>query len=454
MERQLSRRDFLRLIGAGSGAVAATALVGCAAPAAPAAPTSAPTTAAAGAGAPTTPPSSAATAAPAAAPVVKDTTFTSWSLNEAASKDIIQSFITAYEQKNSAKIKTSSYPYNEYLNQVLLQARGGNISGAAQLDVSWLATLASMGVLKDLGEVAKGAGYTEAALRSGQFGGKQYGLPWTTASIGMVANTELLEKAGVSQMPKTIEEFEKALEKLKALGSDVVPYAAMTDVAQLKDIIPWIWTFGGTILKDGKAMLGDEGSVKAVEWYKGLLTKGYIPAKANRFDARQLFTQGKVGFYDDAILARGIVSKDSPVKDLDKKIQPLSRPTMGSGEPQALLWGHVVVVFNKDGADAAGGFARYITSDTDVAVKYFKAVSLPPTTTAALGAADVKSDAYTIAWSDKITRTAAANPFWPYVASAQMEKILSEQVQAVLTGAASAKDAMQKAGQEIAPLIK
>ncbi len=449
MERQLTRRDFLRLIGVGSGAVAATALAGCAAPAAP---TSAPTTAPASA--PTTPPKPAGTTAPAAASVAKDTTFTSWSLNEAASKDIIQSFITAYEQKNGAKIKTASYPYNEYLNQLVLQARGGNAVGAAQLDVAWLATLSAMGVLKDLGEVAKGAGYTDAALRSGQFGGKQYALPWTTASIGMVANTELLEKAGVSQMPKTIEEFEKALEKLKGLGSDVVPYAAMTDVAQLKDIIPWIWTFGGTVIKDGKSTLGDEGSIKAVEWYKSLLTKGLIPAKANRFDARQLFTQGKVGFYDDAILARGIVSKDSPVKDLDKKIQPLSRPTTGSGEPQALLWGHVVAVFNKDGADAAAQFARYITSDTDVAVKYFKSVSLPPTTTAALGAAEVKSDEYTIAWSDRITKTASASPFWPYAASAQMEKILSEQVQAVLTGAAGAKDAMQKAGQDIAPLIK
>ncbi len=442
--RSLSRREFLRLLGLGSAAATLT-LAGCAAPTA--APTAAPPTAA-----PTAVPA-ATKAAPTAAPAAKEFTFTSWSLNEAASKGVLNEFISNYEIKSGGKAKLPTYPYNEYLNQLLLQARGGNAVGAAQLDVAWLATLSAMGVLKDVGSVVQGAGYTDAALRAGQYNGKQFGFPWTIASIGMVANAELLEKAGVSAMPKTIDEFEKALDKCKSLGGDILPYGAMTDVAQLKDIIPWIWTFGGTIVKDGKVTLGDEGSVKAVEWYKKLVDGKYASPKLNRSDARQLFSQGKVVFYDDAILARGIVSKDSPVKDLAKKTTPLSRPTLGSVEPQALLWGHLVVVFNKDGADAAAQFARYITSDTETAVKYFKVMSLPPVTTGALAADDVKNDTYTIAWGDKITKTARAHPFWPYAASAQMEKILCEQVQAVLTGAAKAQDAMQKANKDISALM-
>jgi multiple sugar transport system substrate-binding protein len=436
--KQLSRREFLRLVGLGSAATALT-LAGCSAPAQPTvAPTAVPAT----------------KAAATAVPVAKDFSFTAWSLNEAASKDVLAEFVANYEKKSGGKAKTASYPYGEYLNQLVLQARGGNISGAAQLDVAWLATLAAMNVLQDLSSVAQGAGYTDAALRAGQFNGKQFALPWTIASIGLVANTELLEKAGISAMPKTIDEFEKALDKAKSLGNDILPYGAMTDVAQLKDIIPWIWTFGGTILKDGKITLGDEGSIKAVEWYKKLLGNKLISPKLNRFDARQLFSQGKIVFYEDAILARGIVAKDSPVKDIAQKITPLSRPTTGSGDPQSLLWGHLLVVFNKEGADAAAQFARYLSSDTDTAVKYFKTMSLPPVTTGALAAPDVKNDAYTIAWGDKITKTAMAHPFWTYAASAQMEKILCEQVQAVLAGASNAKDAMQKANTDITALMK
>ncbi len=121
----LSRREFLRLMGVGSAAATLTQ-AGCAVPPPPPAATAV---------------SPAAPAATTAAPVAaKEFTFTSWSLNEAASKDILTEFITNYEKKAGAKAKLPTYPYNEYLNQLVLQARGGNATGAAQLDVAWLAT--------------------------------------------------------------------------------------------------------------------------------------------------------------------------------------------------------------------------------------------------------------------------------------------------------------------------
>jgi multiple sugar transport system substrate-binding protein len=435
----ISRRSFLRGLGLGALSLGGAGLAACAAPAA------SPTASSSGAAQPGSPP------APAAAGPF---TFNAWSLNEGASKTKIEEIVAAYQQQSGATITTAAYPYNEYLNQLLLQASGGTLSGAAQLDIAWLTALASTGKLRDLGPLAAGAGYTQAALSSGQHNGVQYGLPWTTGSIGMVANTELLERAGVAGVPTTVEEFEAALEKLKALGDGVVPYAAMTDVAQLKDIIPWIWTFGGTVVDGGAVTLGDAGSVQAVEWYKRLLDRGLIAPDVDRFDARQLFSQGKVGFYDDAIVGKASVIKDSPVADLAGKMQPLARPrAAGADAPQALLWGHLVVVLEGAGADAAAAFAKFLTSDQATTVGYFEALSLPPTTDAGLAAAPVQADAYTATWSGEITRYARPNPFWPYAESAEMERLLGEQVQAVLIGSASGQEAMQKAGEAIGKLI-
>lgn len=428
---RFSRRQFLRLAGLSGAAVA---LASCA-PAATPAPTAAP-------------------AKPTEAPKPKEFNFTSWSLNEAASKDVILGYINEYSSKNNAKVTTAAFPYNEYLNQLILQAKGGNAAGAAQLDIAWLASLGTLNVLKDLSAYTKDAGYTQAALSSGQFNGKQLGLPWTTASIGMVANSEILEKAGVTSLPKTIQEFEAALAKVKAYNADIVPYAAMTKLAQLKDIIPWIWTFGGTVIKDGKVTLGDDGSIKAAEWYKMLLDKKLIAPDLDRAGARALMNQGKVAFYEDAILSRDIVSKDSPVADLRKKVVPLPRPTTGTGDPQALLWGHLVVVFEKAGADAAAEFAKYLTSDANTAIDYFKKLSLPPTTEKALASDTVKGDAYVATWSDKITKFAKLNPFLPYAAQAQMEKVLADAVQAVITSTTPAKAAMEKANADITALLK
>ncbi len=384
----------------------------------------------------------------------KDFNFTGWSLQEASTKDIIGATVTDYGTKNGINITTAGYPYNEYLNQIVLKAKSGELKGAVQLDIAWLTPLASMGVLRDLSAQAKDAGYTDPALLSGQFKGKQYGLPWTTASIGMVANKELLEAAGVKTIPTTIDEFEAALAALKKYNPDIIPYAAMTDSAQLKDIIPWIWTFGGQVVDDkGNIVLDDAGTVAAVDWYAKLLKNGYTRAKMTRFDARQLFAQGKVGFYDDAIAAGALAAKGKPA-DLKLTVVPMYRPVLKAGDkPQALLWGHIVVVMEGDQADSAADFARFITSDKATALNYFVKASLPPTTTAALASDEVTKSSYFSTWGTLITATAKPNPFWPYAQSAQMEKTLGDRVQDVLLGNASAKDAMAQAKADIEDMV-
>ena len=276
-------------------------------------------------------PESAEEAAPAAEGA--EFPFTAWALNEGASRDVVMGYIDAYAAANGVTIKDVAFPWGETLNQLVLQANGGTAEGAAQLDIAWLNTLAATGKLKDLSAYAEGRGYQDAALASGQVDGVQYGLPWTTGSIGLVANKQILEDAGVTELPATIEEFEAALEKIKAYDPEIVPYAGMTSIDGLKDIIPWIWTFGGEIIDaDGNVTLGDEGSVAALEWYKSLVDAGYVAPDMDRFTARQLFSQGKAAFYDDAIVVKGIVTKDTPIENLGDLIIPVPRPVLAEGD--------------------------------------------------------------------------------------------------------------------------
>jgi multiple sugar transport system substrate-binding protein len=317
-----------------------------------------------------------------------------------------------------------------------------------------MAPLAALGVLQDLAPVIPEGVYSDAALNACQVAGVQYGIPWTTASIGMVANQELLEAAGVMEIPTTVAEFEAALEMLKAYDPDVIPYAAMTDTAQLKDIIPWIWTFGGTVIdENGEAVLNDEGTIAAVDWYAGLLDRGLIAADVDRFDARQLFAQGRVGFYEDAIVAKALAAANKPA-DLELTVVPVPRPVVNEGdESQALLWGHCLAVIDDDAAATATDFALYLTSDPVPTTRYFEQLSLPPTNLEFLNSEVFQSNVYVSTWTNEITATAQSNPFWPFAEAARMEGILGEQVQQVLTGNMSAQDAMNDAAEEIADLI-
>ncbi|WBB69390.1 extracellular solute-binding protein [Micromonospora sp. WMMD812] len=427
MNSNLSRRDMLRLVGLGAGALGLGGVAAC---------------------------------APSASGPEEDTaksatnfSFASWSLADNASKAKIEQLMTGYGGKAGISVNGVPLAYNTYLNQLTLQVRGGQFTGAAQMDIAWLAGLAALGKLRDLGDVAKDAGYTEAALTSGQVDGKQVGLPWTTAAIGLIANRELMQKAGVTAAPATIADFEAALRALK--GTGVIPYAASTKVAQLKDILIWMQTFGSPLLDGDKVTVGDDASIEAVTWYKKLYDEKLIAPDVERVDARTLFAQGKTAIYDDAIVGRDFVVKGSPDKSLADKLDPLARPVKTAGDkPRAVQWGHAVVVVEGEGANTATDFAKWLTSDEQTVLGYFKDLSLPPTTTKALGSEQVKTDAFTSQFSERITATATPNPFWKYPQYAQMETAISEQVQAVLVGKSKPADAMREAGQAVQALIK
>ncbi|MEV0095000.1 ABC transporter substrate-binding protein [Streptomyces sp. NPDC050738] len=385
----------------------------------------------------------------------KNFDFSSWSLNEATAKPAIEKIIVAWEKSEKAKIRTVAYPYNEYLSQLTLKLGGGETTGAVHLDMAWLGTVAQMGKLADLGPVAAKGGYTEVALNSGKYDGTQYGLPWNTGSIGLIANSKLLEKAGIKEHPTTTEEFEAALRELKKLGGGIVPYAAATKVAQLKDIFPWMQTFGCTLLDGDQVTIGDDASIDALTWYKKLHDAKLIASDVDRFDARALFGQGKAAFYDDAIIGKGVTSAQSKDKTLAAAMQPVPRPVLRAGDsPRALLWGGVIAVVKGKGQEAATQFALHTTSDQATTSRYFADLALPPSTTSGLADPKVAKDTFTTEWTEKITKTATGSPFWRFAQNAQIEEAVAKQVQAVLVGKSSPKDAMKQAGKEVSDLVK
>lgn len=384
-----------------------------------------------------------------------DFSFSSWSLTEEAAAPAIRALLEGYTKKNDVTIGEVSFPYNEYFKQLMLQVRGGQFQGAAHVDVAWLASLAALGKLEDVSALTKDRGYTASALEAAQYDGIQYGFPWTIGAIGLVTNSELIEKAGISEFPTTVDDFEGALKKLKGLGNGVIPYAASTKAAQLKDILIWMETFGSPLVKDGEVKIGDDASVEAVAWYKSLYDQGLIAADVDRFDARALFSQGRAAIYDDAPVGRNSVIKDSPDPKLADKLLAESRPVLKKGDtPRALVWGGaIVVVGGGEGTRTAADFGQWATSDLDAVLGDYAIRALPPVTEEAQASDIVAADAFGSRFAEKITATATVNPFWQFTEYAQIETIIADRVQAVLVGQQSAKDAMKQAGEEAQKLI-
>lgn len=234
-----------------------------------------------------------------------------WSGEEEASKDIFKRMMDTYRKNTGNEVTWVGWTWADTAQQLLIRTQGGEQLDIAQADIGIFNTVANAGVLADLNEVL-GEDYLkenfqEAALQAGNIDGKQYGMPWSMASLSMVYNPEILKQAGWESTPKTMEEFEKCLADVKALGGEIIPYAVSTkDATCAGDFMPWLWTFGGSLFgEDGSVTVDSPEAVKCVQWYQDMLSKGYITMDVGRGEARQMFAQGKVAFYDDAVVAKG-----------------------------------------------------------------------------------------------------------------------------------------------------
>ena len=302
---------------------------------------------------------------------------------------------------------------------------------------------------------AESADYTDAALKTGQFDGKQYGLPWYTGSIGLVTNTALLEKAGVENLPSTIDEFEEALRAVAALGSNYLPYALSTKPEQVKDFIPWFKAFGSQIVDGDNVVINDEGGVAALTWLKDLYDQDLISLNIGRPEARTLFSQEQTAFFDDASMVRGTVENQAENPELVTTTVPMARPVVQLGDkPQSLAWGSLLVVFDNGPVQTSADFASFLSSDLETSLNRYSALGSAPTTYEAIEDPIYSDDPYSVAWQTAITDTAEPDPFWKFSAYGQMEAQLSSHIQAALIGQVTPQAALDAAAEEMQALVE
>src|SRR6266545_5017650 len=160
LTKRLSRRSFLRALGAAGGAaVAGSVLAACGgstptAPAATSAPAAEAPTAAPAAAAPTSAPAAEATAAPAAeaptaAPAAAgggQTVSLLWSDTDNARQPLLDDFTKA----TGIKVNSTRVQYNELLNKINTATQGGGDLDVVEIDTIWTAQFASAGWIDDL----------------------------------------------------------------------------------------------------------------------------------------------------------------------------------------------------------------------------------------------------------------------------------------------------------------
>ena len=382
-----------------------------------------------------------------------------WSGEEEASKDIFKRMMDTYKTSSGNDVTWVGWTWADTAQQLLIRSQGNEQLDLAQVDIGIFNTVAAAGILADWNDIL-GADYMsstfeQSSLDVGNIDSQQLGMPWSMASISMVYNPEILSAAGWDKVPTTIAEFEQCMSDIKAKNPDIVPYAVSTkDATCAGDFMPWLWTFGGAIFnEDGSVAINSEAAVNCIKWYQSLMDKGYIAMDTGRGEARQLFAQGKVAFYDDAVVAKGqAVNNGVAPEDVVKVCSAMPRPVLNVGDkPQSTMWGHMLVAFkNSQYKDAAAELAKTLVSD-EVALDYFKNNGMPPVTKSAAGLDEVKNDAYLNGFLES-TSTARLEETARMTNAGEIKTIITEELQYALLNQKTAEQAVSDMAARLAAL--
>ncbi|PJF36251.1 MAG: ABC transporter substrate-binding protein [Candidatus Thermofonsia Clade 1 bacterium] len=301
----------------------------------------------------------------------------------------------ADENNVNVEIVYASQSATEYLAQLqqLLAARSTDID-LIQFDVIWPGILAPN--MLDLGPALEASGMKDMfyprILANNTVDGKVVGLPWFTDAGLLYYRTDLLEKYGFSEPPKTWDELEQMAKTIqdgeRAAGNAEFwgfvwqgnAYEGLTC-----DALEWVFSNGGgSIVEVDKTIsINNEAAIKAIEraarWVGTISPEGVTTYQEE--DARRVFQAGNAAFMRNwpyaYVLGQGGAdgTQETAIKD---KFAVTALPAGDSGKPAAALGGwQLGVSAYSTNPELATQLALWLTAPEQQKERWLKLNNLP-----------------------------------------------------------------------------
>ncbi|WP_084344407.1 extracellular solute-binding protein [Microbacterium resistens] len=286
-----------------------------------------------------------------------------------------------------------------------------------------------------------------------EYEGTRCSLPTTSDVFGLYYNTEMLAAAGFSEPPRTLQELEEmalALTEYNADGSiKTLGFNPLIGFGQLRPTTLG-QAAGGAWMEDGKSALHtDPAWTDLINWQKAFVDeigydklKTFSAATGDQFSADNPFQTGKIAMAVDGEWRVAFI--EDQAKDLPYATAPM--PVLdGSGQEYGggyASGANIGISSKSKNQEAAWALVKYLSSDTDAAVKYANGFKNIPTLKAAADSADlevpetyrtfVEASAHPATASSPVTAigatlTQGVDSFWTgYQSGAASEKGLAE----------------------------
>ncbi|MDN3243921.1 N,N'-diacetylchitobiose transport system substrate-binding protein [Streptomyces sp. DSM 42143] len=384
-------------------------------------------------------------------------TVTVWLMKDSASQDFLKRFTEGFEREHpdlDLDIRIQEWTGIGDKVQTALKADGTDGPDVIEVGNTQVPQYAEGGRLQDLTlESMRDWGMEDwlpGLAEPGQWMSQQYGIPWYAANRVVIYRTDLFEQAGITEPPRTREEWLTATEKLDS-GGDQGIYLAGQDWYTLSG---FIWDEGGELAEEEggtwKGALDSEAALRGMDFYRELQALGDGPVDADEEHPPQsgVFAKERVAqIVAVPGLARSIV-RENP--ELEGRLGFFPVPGKTADKPGAVFTGgsDLVVPKNTDEHDGALAVVEALVGskwNTDLA----RTMNYVP---------NKKSLADAVAGEEGVAAMAAgaaqgrATPGTPRWGAVEADNPIKEYMTKVLTGGDAESEA-RKASDRITGLL-
>ena len=227
--------------------------------------------------------------------------------------DNIKKALPEFEKESGLKVELTQLGEDQLSDQYNVKLN----AGSSDLDVMMYRPLqegklfAKNGYLADLSDKVKGNkdwnwdDFQKGPVESTTYKDKVVGVPLITEQEVLYYRKDLLEKSGIANPPKTLDELKADATKIAQDNPGVAGFVARTGKsAAVTQFSSFLYSFGGEFIgQDDKAAVNSDAAKAAYAFYGGLI-KDQGPKNVSTDmswpEAMAIFTQGKAAFYTEA----------------------------------------------------------------------------------------------------------------------------------------------------------
>ncbi len=224
-------------------------------------------------------------------------------------------------QNPGITVELISGPYSTTRDQIVAGAATGTMADVVGLDGAWVNDFVRQGSLANLTELMADAEFDDSELAAQiQLNGSTWMIPVVNFVYPVFVNEDLVEAAGIEELPTTRAEFAEAAATLTDVENNVYGWVLPLSMEQpngiQNDVMSWVWASGGSMMEDGMPNLVDNEDVtSAMVFIKDLYDAGVIAPGSfsmREQDKVEEFTNGRVGMMINTLAHINLIRDRNP----------------------------------------------------------------------------------------------------------------------------------------------